>query len=368
MTKFKRGVFASVATMALLASAPAMAFDAVNWDWNGTVDSDVDVDVTVNDELDLSGLTQIESLQIQIGDVSATSTVTDITNDPPEGDSPGGTVTVEIGPEVFSAGGEYTDGNVLFGDAIEDSNNPIDNVEILPEDGDAGGLVVTYIESDSDNVNEFGETFGFDFEVSGTVDVEVPPQAAASLDAETELPTIDSAATAVGNNLSIESDVATMVHSGQLLFDQGDAAVEPSGVDALAAVGAVLAGAALGDNIHTGMAAGAGVLAITNTIGKAEVSASSQVSNIIRGRVDSAATAVGNNMSIEVNADGTPPGDSLLLGDMTQFAAADVTATSDVSSVYVNNYSNLVAAGPLVSSAATAVGNNLSISVGDIGE
>lgn len=53
------------------------------------------------------------------------------------------------------------------------------------------------------------------------------------------------------------------------------------------------------------------------------------------------------------------------MGDVTQFAFADVTATSKVNDVSLYNYSNLGSslARPIESSVATAVGNNKSITV-----
>ena len=56
----------------------------------------------------------------------------------------------------------------------------------------------------------------------------------------------------------------------------------------------------------------------------------------------------------------------LLMGDVTQFAVADVTATSKVHDIELENYINLASSTlgrPIVSSVATAVGNNKSITV-----
>jgi hypothetical protein len=57
-------------------------------------------------------------------------------------------------------------------------------------------------------------------------------------------------------------------------------------------------------------------------------------------------------------------GDAFALADLTQFNFANVSASSTVTGVDVNNYANLgVLEGPLVNSVATAIGNNVSFSV-----
>ena len=58
------------------------------------------------------------------------------------------------------------------------------------------------------------------------------------------------------------------------------------------------------------------------------------------------------------------PDDSLVIADIVQFAFADVSATSSVSNVSLNSYTNLGAVSPIVNSVATAVGNNKNITVG----
>ena len=84
--------------------------------------------------------------------------------------------------------------------------------------------------------------------------------------------------------------------------------------------------------------------------------------NITNATVDSAATAVGNNLTATVNADSAD--DALVLADIVQFSAADVTADSHVHDVTISNYTSLgLIDRPIVSSVATAVGNNKSITV-----
>ena len=62
--------------------------------------------------------------------------------------------------------------------------------------------------------------------------------------------------------------------------------------------------------------------------------------------------------------DAVTPDDAMLVGDFTQVAYANVNATSNVYDVSLNNYTNLGSLDrPIVSSVATAVGNNLAITV-----
>jgi len=300
------GTVAAIAMFAGTTTA-AYAFDEVDWSWNKDVEELVDIDIVINDEFDPTGLTQIEKLQIQVGDVTATSSVDGITNNQPN--DAGGVASVD---ETFTFTGNY-------------DGPPTDNVVGLPLAAAGGVELDAHVTAGT--IDENMEAFEFEVQVTG--DVAVDP--ADSFDATTELPTIESAATAVGNNQTINSEVATMLHDGQILFDvgPGDPANEDDfGVeDIVGVLGGVVAAGVLSDNTHT--------------------------------------AAVGNNISVNVNGDGNE-GDSILIADMTQFAAADISAMSKVNAIEVNNYNSLGLVDPLVSSAATAVGNNVSINVGNV--
>ena len=73
---------ASAATIALsaLAAPGAMAFDELNWTWNKTIEETVTKNINVNADINPTGMTEVQKLQIQVGDVSATSEVSDIAN------------------------------------------------------------------------------------------------------------------------------------------------------------------------------------------------------------------------------------------------------------------------------------------------
>ncbi|GMG82459.1 hypothetical protein LNKW23_16720 [Paralimibaculum aggregatum] len=143
-----------------------------------------------------------------------------------------------------------------------------------------------------------------------------------------DLARVESAGTAVGNNGSIESDVKTDVDSSQLTG--GAEIVDP--LTGLVSVGA-----------------------------PAVIAATSTVSGITNAQVDSSATGVGNNLTIDVTP-GT--GDAILVANNVQTTYADIASVSSVSTVTVSDYSGLGGlSDPLVGSAATAVGNNLDVSV-----
>lgn len=142
------------------------------------------------------------------------------------------------------------------------------------------------------------------------------------IDAELELTEVVSAATAVGNASSLKSHVSTNIHEAQ-----------------------VLSGALEGFSFQP-----------------AEITATSKVWDIENATVDTSATAVGNLKSIELAA--VTADDAVLIADIKQISNAEVSALSEVYNVSVNGYDNLVAIDrPIVSSVATAIGNNLSVTV-----
>ncbi|MEQ8393541.1 hypothetical protein [Thalassobaculum sp.] len=298
---YKAGLLAGVSALAFgLAILPmqADAFERVQWRWDARVHTDVDFDADIDVNVDPSGIVMVEDLQISIGDIRAVSRVTNIQNNQPNAD--GG--EVDLGQATFSF---IYDGNTNLFTA------------------DNGGEVEVVAGSIDENGNI----------VSGVVDlgtVVVPPSG--SYDALTELPSVVSAATAVANNTSITSGVSTQIHEAQVAVGFADG---PIGGDSFLGLGGLQ---------------------------KANISALSDVSNILNATVDSSATAVANNLTVELNA--ATPDDAVLIMDAQQWSFADVRAVSDVRRVTLNNYTNLGALDrPIVSSVATAVGNNKSITV-----
>lgn len=293
----KTGKFFTAAACAALvmglAASPAHALDEVDWQWNlnawGKVKTDLDIEV----EAEPTGLVQLSETQVNIGDIDATSTVTNIKNKPVAGE----------------------------------------------ED------------------DEIMTSFFFPWPPA-------PEEEIVALDA-IDLPAVESAATAVANNMSIESSSSLAVNNAQFAFGGFD---EPGGYhhhwfgSGDTELGDLLGEETEEQNINTNMLLAIAADAAAGDILPAEISATSEVSDILNASVDSAATAVANNMDISLDA--ASPDDASAFGDLTQMAYADVNALSTVEDVTVKGYANMKALeGPLVSSAATAVGNNLSFKV-----
>ncbi|MFP4464911.1 MAG: hypothetical protein ACLFP8_06755 [Alphaproteobacteria bacterium] len=339
--KIRKTLLGSAALVALSLgyAAEANAFDAVDWKWNNDVNTTVDVDVDVVDTFDFSGLTQVEKAQINIGDVTATSTVSDITNNPP-GTAEG--VTTGTFDSRIELVADY--------DANE-SGNPVSNITVINDPN-----LTASNPSGSDDQNE--NQFNLGFDLSGEVEVDLADVVFEGVNDAVDLPSVVSAATAVGNNQSIESTVALNLHDVQVnLGDAGEARGSDEGafVEALGSLGST-------GNRHTDIVA---IAALGSTLGafqQGSVAANSTVSDILNASIDSNASAIANNLSVDVAAN--TEGDAFALADLQQFNYADVSAASSVSAIDVNNYANLgVLEGPLVNSVATAVGNNVSVSI-----
>lgn len=330
--KSARTLAASLGVLTFCAMAtPAMAFDNVSWSWYKDVREHVDIDVDIDIDVKSTGLVEVEKLQIFFGNVTASSSVHDINN-------------YQYDPG-FTIQWVYCRPYIICG----------------------------------------------------------------SFDATVDLPSVVSAATAVGNNQSIVSDVPVFLHDGQFVAntrynrEYGDCG------DMVCTLKTAMPGTDVesydgrhSGNLHTDLALLFSLGAIVGALAPADISAESNVWNIRNATVDSSATAVANNISVtlESNVDGTggpdaaglistcrgehctPPGprdpgallsNHVLIADITQFAYANVSAVSNVCDVSLSDYKNLspdtdgltaTLGRPIVSSVATAVGNNVSITVG----
>ena len=348
MTKLLLGSAALVA-LTLGSASDAKAFDDVDWTWNKEVTSTETIDIKVLDEFDISGLVEIEKTQINIGDVSAVSTVVGVDNNPP-GEAEGTTTA-------------YFDTQIDLTAPYDDNaaGNPITDVVI-----NSPGLVGS---NGAGNVDNNENEVNMTFDLEGEVEVDLSEVEFDGINDAVDLPAVESVATAVGNNQTIESTVAVNIHDGQ--YNMGDIGLDgETDGQMLAALAYLLmesdadidlSGLTTG-NTATDMLAIATIGSALGLIQQGEVSATSTVADIKNASVDSSATAVANNLSVDVEAN--TPGDAFAIADITQFNYADVYANSSVSDVSVNNYANLgVLEQPLVNSVATAVGNNVSISV-----
>ena len=127
MSSRKSLLLAATAFAALgFSSTGALAFEEVDWEWNKIVDELVIKRVNINADLVPTGMVELEKLQILIGDVTATSIVNDIHNNPPAGGggAPG---------QVVIGGTFIIDGHVEPGG----SGDPVDVLNVAPGgDGD----------------------------------------------------------------------------------------------------------------------------------------------------------------------------------------------------------------------------------------
>jgi hypothetical protein len=327
MTSYvKAGLLATASAIALVSTpiAPAHAFDTVSWSWDAEVLETVTKTVNVNIDMAPTGMVMVEDLQVKIGDVTATSKVSGIDNNQPNG---GGTADLGTLDVQFHYGlGGPGEGVVVIDDAFK-------SPEVLAASVDEGDAVP--------NINGT---------VTASIDlgeVEVPPTQ--SFDALTDLPSVVSAATAVANNTSITSDTSLELHEGQFVFNVGEGS--QNGFDGIDT-----------GNSNLSLVTVLGIQALNGNLGSSDIKATSTVSDILNASVDSSATAVANNMSISLVP--ATPSDSLVIADIVQFAFADVTAKSTVTDVSLNSYTGLGSlSGAVMNSVATAVGNNKSISV-----
>ncbi|WP_026986411.1 hypothetical protein [Fodinicurvata fenggangensis] len=364
------GLLAGASGLALgvgLATAPAQAFDEVDWTWTSDITTDFTIDPEIVWTVDPEGLVMVESIQVSVGDISASSTVSGVHNNQPEGtgyadgsftfeseifdddsvdgldfnkgvyggETSGEVAGIQPGAQTDSTFGS-TDDSGDVGDldsGVYDATGALDGATVSVH----GGIAPT---GGSCN-NETGEEGCVIF----TVDIEdMYIIGDAALDAVVELPEVVSVATAVANNLTVTADAGTMMHNGQYAFGEfnapeegevtyaaaefekeweywykdigrrgvslggGEGSLSGSGEyfnasGDLANVALAAAGISQVDtgNRHHDVLATATILAQLGLISKGTVEAESDVSDILNASVDSNATAVSNNISVSVN-------------------------------------------------------------------
>ena len=349
----KLGMYAGVSAAALglaLITVPASAFDEVNWTWDAEVNEVITKTVNIDVDLNPSGMAMLENLQVSIGDHSASSSVNDVFNNQPGAlNGNGGNGSLEFDVFWDTEGGRIN-GDNAFSDT-ELAFRPDDSITFFDLDGQEIGSDIVLGCIGGTELAETCTSQGF-----FTMVVEVDGEELVVMqefDAMTDLPEVISTATAVANNTAIETDTSVQLHEGQFAFG-GGSSIDFDGFDSLD-------GDLNGSNSNLVLAGALGTAAIMGMLDKANIDADSQVSNIQNATVDSTATAVVNNLSVDVAAEGN---DRLLIGDVTQFSYADTNAMSDVLGVSISNYTNLGSIDrAIVNSVATAVGNNKSISV-----
>lgn len=371
--KYSRKILlASAAVMALGLGIPsdARAFDDTDWNWSVDVDKNITENVNINVDINPSGMATIENLQENIGNVTSTATIDNFTNSPP-GIGEDGFVTID---ETITVTSNF-DKPVGVGNSVPNSGGGVN------DDGDSP-LTSTYLGGSlSEQANGF--TAINDVNLTGQIALENVEGVNSAFD----LPKIENAATSVGNNFSLESEVALNLNSGQLNyggfnvpdpdFTQGQNPI----VDQAQYLGQTYNSV---DNAHVGKVYSAGLAAALGIITQGEVTATASVGNlgpqsILNATVENSATAVGNNFSVALNA--ITSDDASMVADNTQFNYANTTSTATVNDVYLDSYADLGAAGfgpcggcqvdgvnvgdqiPVISNVATSVGNNASIKI-----
>jgi hypothetical protein len=148
------------------------------------------------------------------------------------------------------------------------------------------------------------------------------------LDALTQLGSLVSTATAVANNANVQTDT-------KALF-------------------ADITQTASGSDIE--------LICLPWLSSTGEVRAISVVKDVENLRVDSSATAVSNNVNLASTVGHLA--DTTVVANVSQDSNMDVTAKSIVKDIDINGFRNLGSlTSPVISSVATAVGNNLNVSV-----
>ncbi len=451
----------------------AEAFDDVSWKWDKDINEIITKNVNINVNINPIGDISDQVLQMQIGNVSANSSTSNITNYKPleevqfkvgyEADialtvdkaysqsatqsasqqsnwstkvektldadltataslatsnnshiattsngfveTEGGEPAFFIGGALVAAGGGSippgaglivgTGGAALAGAFAEDGNASFESAFNATTDArtesnanlnvDIDGSLL-YTETGSKSASKtMSESISKTEKYSETVNVrEVVTVYAiqeAVQDAVLELPEVIDQATAIGNLVTVNSDVMVQEHSGQFLFDTVDnrrvcksEQCEPGPIakkvnfeDADFDLDADLSLNDIEKDLHTnnhfhdlallfGLAAGAGL------IEQADISAKSEVYNIYNATGSAAATAIGNLKSIGVDTNNSNNG--VVIADVTQLSVANVRASARARDIDIVNYTNLGGLDRAIArSTATAIGNSLNITV-----
>jgi hypothetical protein len=334
---------AAAAALAAGMTSKAMAFDDVDWDWTKTVTTIEQIKVITNVTINFDGLVELEKWQLNFGNVHSDAEVHNISNHPFEGATAGGSVDID----------ELVDLKATYSGGVDPQPIAPGNPEQVGDTGLNAAIV-------GGDVKEGKDTIEPQIHIYGTVSID--PSDFTGFDAA-DLPEVANAATSVGNNQSITTTTALELHDLQVnagAIDPIYSAWYPGGEDwygnsSQEVAEAVILGALLG------------------VIEPSHITAEAHVSDILNAFVDNSATAVGNNASYTVNA--SIPGNAYVIADLVQLNIGNERADASVRNVRINDYTGFGDAGfglaglgdnpitPIVNNVATAVGNNLSITV-----
>jgi hypothetical protein len=383
MNKYgKATLLAGASALALgLAASQAAAFDDVDWEWNTTINEKINLYIDPSFwQLDPIALIQVETLQISIGDIKATSEVKHVYNN----------VAPNYGEYQEIAVTGYTTGDLEVAGTVDENayvnGNAYGKVKVegyAKDDCWWGKCDYDPVSAKGfAKLDVHGKAYTDGLPVSGTATGELGVVGTAWLPVIeaheiTDLAHVVSAATAVANIATVTGNSAVFVHDGQFAFGgighkYGGVRTEYDSLESLA--GDAEYNSKFWeydpiDNTHHDLVEIGLVAAALGLIQSADIDATSNVYAIENASVDSSATAIANMHSIDVEAASAT--DAMVVADLVQFSYADVTASSHVAGVSADHYSGLGAldadgniARPLVNSVATAVGNISTITVG----
>jgi hypothetical protein len=424
MNKFgKATLMAGASALALgLAASQASAFEDVDWEWDTNINEKIKIYINPDFKfLDPRGLVQVESLQISIGDIKATSEVKHIYNK--VADTYGDPISVPVYSSGYAKGhlGVYgkTRGHL---DVVGTASGPIETYGKtkghLGVYGKAVGEIDVYGKAKDDcwwgkrgkkcdydpvkasgyaDLGVYGKTYGklkthsegwAELDVYGKTKghlgvrgrtygklkvntlgyAEIPVIVPNTLD---DLAEINSSAVAVANLATVQGNSAVFVHAGQFSFGGfKDFKLHRNDAPALASLDDSNDSGGKWwhdqpDNEHNQLAGIALIAAGLGLIEPAHITATSTVKDILNANVNSSATAVANLHTIDVDAELAT--DVMVIADITQFQYGNVTATSTVKDVTAYHFAGLGGLeNGLVNSSAVAVGNmsNINVSVG----
>src|SRR3546814_249942 len=304
----KTALLGGAALVAVMAASPASAFNKVEWQWDLDFYENIYKTITIDVEFDPTGVALLQFGQIQIGDVHAVAIMYDVHNNQPtiyEVQEYDFTATGTAEGFVDIDFGHYTDNCGVDGDLVcTGEGNEDGRVGLIGIAGNPAGESLT----ENGVPGTVGSEDPLHVEVSGTIEIPVVQ----ALDA-VDLPKIENIATAVGNNASLTSTRMVEFHGGQFLFDVEDRENGSYPVPLGVQTSLSNSGHGTDPNPYGDAALALTLGTILGVVDKADVHAFAKMANVTNGQMETAATAVGNNFSVEVNAD--TDGDAVIMGD-----------------------------------------------------
>lgn len=210
-------------------------------------------------------------------------------------------------------------------------------------------------------------TFNLDIDPCVDIRLNLDPDSMTSVEAD-QISTGDIKAVSIVKDITINQPDTGNGHDDGHGHDNWSHSMSPEALDALTQLGSIVSAAtAVANNVNVSTETQATFADISQLANGGfwhggDVSAKSIVDDIANLSVDSSATAVSNNANLAVSL--ASLSNASVVANVRQTSLMDVSAVSVVKDVTLSNYQNLgQLTVPVVSSVATAVGNNLNVSV-----